>query len=218
MMMRAVLVSLTLALPVALSAQICKGVPALGTHSVGSVGVGSSFFDGGKSYGVDATYGRQIFGSAGFSYVTSDGTDFSQNVIEGTIGYEATLENSTVSICPGFGIAYSFGLEIVGTDIAGVTAGPSLAVGLEADLSSSIAVVPFAETSVRFARVMRDDPGPAGQEIIADLSARLFLGVSFIFGDRVSLGSSVSLPITTNEGDTALLVGLSVAVGRSPGG
>jgi hypothetical protein len=71
-MLRAVPVSLILALPVALSAQVCRGVPALGTNSVGSVRVGSSFFDGGKSYGVDATYGRQIFGSAGFSYVKSE--------------------------------------------------------------------------------------------------------------------------------------------------
>ncbi len=212
-MFRAVSVSLILALPVALSAQVCRGVPALGTNSVGSVRVGSSFFDGGKSYGVAATYGRQIFGSAGFSYVKSDGTDFTENVLEGMIAYEATLENSTVSVCPGFGIAYSFGLEIVGMDIVGVTAGPSLAVGLEVDLSSSIALVPFTETTVRFSRFTRDDPGPLGQEIIADLSARLLLGLSFIFRDRISLGPSVSLPITTNEGDTAFLVGLSVALG-----
>jgi hypothetical protein len=62
--MRRLLLALALSvvLPVGAAAQVCVGQPALSATNMGSVGMGASFFDEGRTVGLDATVGSSLFG------------------------------------------------------------------------------------------------------------------------------------------------------------
>ena len=206
--------TLTLAFPVAMSAQICYGAPSLGTNSAGNVGAGVSFFDGGKGYGAGASFGRSLFGAASFNFTDFDDTSLSFKTLSGGIGYAASPEGTTISVCPAFSISYGFGLEVFGVDFTTTSFAPSLSIGLETEVSPSVTVAPFAQAFLMHSR-FKADAGIGGEVTETDTDGGLILGLGLIFNGRFSVGPSVFIPIGAEEGDTSFGVGFSVALGES---
>lgn len=205
-------VLMTLLVPLAAQAQVCVGNPALGSNSRGNVGLGVSFFDGGKGYNAGGVFGGRVFGAANFSYVDFDDTDLSFKEISGSVAYEASPSGSELSICPALGAGYGFGLEVAGIDVTSVTITPAVSMGLGAVVSPTVTVAPFAQAGLVYTRVTAD-AGPFGDTTETDTSGALVLGVGFIFNSRLSLGPAVYIPVAADGGDTEFSLSLVVAVG-----
>lgn len=208
----AALLGLTCLLPTGGAAQMCTGGPALGSVSVGNVGVGVSFFDGGKTYSGGATFGRALFASGSFYYTDYDNTELSFKQVSGTVGYEVTSPGSSLSFCPMVGVSRGFGLEIAGIDVTTVSVSPALAVGLTADVSPTVKVTPFAEGALYYHRTTAD-AGPLGDAAETQTDGAAVLGVGFSFNDKLTLGPVVQIPIGADNGNTVFGIGLAIAVG-----
>ena len=199
--------------PAATYAQACAGGPSLGTVNSGNVGVGASFFDGGKEYTAGATFGRSVFGSAHFSYADFDNTDLSLKTVSGGVGFEKAT-SSGVSVCPVVAVGYGFGFEILGIDVTTVSVSPGVALGVVAEVSPTVSVVPFGQVALVYSRT-KADAGPLGEEADSQTHGVIALGVGFVFNDKVSLGPAVLIPVAADGGDTTFGVNLAVGVGGS---
>ena len=207
------LASCSLMFPYALTAQLCVGSPALAPTNVGNVGVGASFFDGGNGYSVGATFGGPLYGTGGFTFLDFDDTDLSLKGLGGEVGY-AVSPAPSVGFCPSVGVTYGFGLEILGIDFTTLTFAPAVAVGIEAEVSPTITVVPFGQGRVLFQRV-NVDAGPLGEESASETNGSLILGLTFIFNGVLGIGPAVRIPVATEGGDTTLGVFANIAFGGS---
>jgi hypothetical protein len=213
-MRRILFVLLALALaPVGASAQACVGRPPLAGNSQGNFGLGASFLDNAKGFGANATFGGPLFGVASFDYFDIDNSTLSLKAISGGAGYEMSVGDGSVSVCPGLSITYAFGLEVLGVDVTALEIAPGVAAGLTTEVSPTISVTPFAQASFVYSRVMVD-AGPLGEEDENETAGLLVLGASLGFNNRLSVGPRVAIPIAEDGGDTAFGVFLSVAVGR----
>jgi hypothetical protein len=197
-------------LPAALSAQVCRGFPALAGNTTGHVGVGASFFDGGKGFGAQATFGGPLFVQGFFNYFDFDNTTLSLKTVGGGVGYEAAA-SSQVSVCPGVVVSYGFGLEALGIDITTLQVAPGIALGLTSDVSPTVSVTPFAEAALAYVRVMAD-AGPLGDASEDDWAGLLDLGLGLGFNDRLTLRPSVTIPISEEDGNTLFNVQAAVAL------
>lgn len=214
--MRRVLQTTVLALiftPAALAAQVCLGRPALVNNSKANLGAGVSFFDGGKGFNAQATYGGPLFVFAGFEYLDFDDTDFSFKTIGGGVGYEARTSDGNITICPTGSIIYGFGLEILGIDFTSLQFVPALAAGFTAEVSPTVRATPFAEVGFVYSRLTAD-AGPIGDDTETDTAGLLRLGLGLIFNQRLSIRPMVTIPISEDDGDTIFGVEFSVAIGR----
>ena len=203
--------------PLSLAGQVCLGSPAMGENSAGNVGLGASFFDGGKRYSVNATFGGKLFGSGGFGYTDFDNTTLSFKVLGGILGYEIVSGGSSnISLCPSLGIGYGFGLEVgtphvtpvtnsPGTVPGTVTISPGVAVGVEVEISPSVVIAPFAQISL--IHTLWSEPVTLGDSADGGLD----LGLGVIFSGRFSVGSAVFIPI--KGGYRRFGAGVSLAVG-----
>lgn len=212
---------LALSIPAGLSAQICMGRPGLGTNSAGNVGVGASFFDGGKSLRAEASFGRKLFGMVDLTRYSYDDKsigivgqpvlelkDASETQVRGRVGYVVTV--SRWSVCPevqaGRSSGYSatvLGLEIDNT--TRLTLSPGVSVGY-----SRQGVTPYAVA--RLEHVWTDWTTTGTVIEGSDTRGIIVLGVGLI-GGRYSLRPSVSIPFGNDWGHTEYGVGFSVAVG-----
>ena len=202
-----------LVLPHVLAAQLCSGGPALAPTNVGNVGVGASFFEGGKGYHVSAVVGGPFFAGGGFSYSDFDDTDLSFKLVSGSVGYEISPASS-VWFCPTAAVGYGFGLEIFGVDFTSLAFVPGLAFGVETEVSPTITVIPYGEGWVEFQRVTFD-AGPLGEESESETVGTVILGLTIMFNDVLGIGPSVGIPVATEDGDTAFVVSARVAIGGS---
>jgi hypothetical protein len=196
--------------PLTVSPQMCAGNPSLGTALSGNVGMVAAFPDGGTTYGANATFGAIGFGRVDFEYTAIDGSDLSIKRILGTAGYEAVPEGTRLGICPTIGLGYGFGLELEGVTQTTLFAIPALAAGLEAGMTPSISVVPFARLALVFRRDRYDRDAI---DAISSSDGLLELGVRLVVNARVALGPVVLVPIAA-EGDDAIFgVSTSLAFG-----
>jgi hypothetical protein len=213
--------ALSVVLPVGAAAQVCVGQPALSATNMGSVGMGASFFDEGKTVGLDATVGSSLFGFGSFHYTDFDGSNLSLSTVGAGVGYDIE-EAEGVSICPLVGLSYGFGLEmpdIVGDELVQVDhkyvrVSPGLAIGLATELSSNFTVAPFARGHLVYTRVTRD-AGDFGDTTTDETSGALSLGVGLVLNDRLSFVPTLFVPVG-NRGvgqDTAFGITLAVGLG-----
>jgi len=198
--------------PCSLGAQVCIGNPSLSNVAVNLTG-GASFYDGGKDYSASAIFGSTLFGGASFTYSDIDDTDLSLKSVGAAIGYDFPNE-SQASFCLGVTGEYAFGLEILGYDITGYTIGPFIAAGLEAEVSPTVAALPFASLGW-FYQSVTVDGGPLGDETETDDAGALSLGVSFLFNQMLALAPVVSIPLGVENGNTAFGVRVTIAAGRT---
>jgi hypothetical protein len=208
------LAALALATASPVAAQVCLGGPALGVATSANVGGSVSFFDGGKTYGVSAAFGSEFFGSGGFSYTDLDDTELSLKTLSVGAGYQVAPESSEVSVCPTLGFAYSFGLEFAGIDITALSITPAVAIGVDAEISPTVSLMPFAQLGLVYNRVTAD-AGIVGDATESETNGLLVLGAGLNFNERVAIGPAVYIPLASDGGDTVFGVGVSVAVGGS---
>lgn len=202
--------ALVAASPVA--AQVCLGGPALGVATSGNVGGSVSFLDGGKTYGVSATFGSDFFGSGGFSSTDYDDTELSLKTLSLGAGYQLSPEASEVSFCPTLGFAYGFGLEVVGIDVSVLSVTPAVAVGVDAEVSPTVSFMPFAQLGLVYNRLSAD-AGIGGSASESETDGLLVLGAGLTFNERLAIGPAVYIPLASDGGDTVFGFGVSVAVG-----
>jgi hypothetical protein len=179
----------------------------------GNVGGGVSFFDGGKTFSGTGTFGSQLFGGVGFSFTDFDDTDLSFKNISGSLGYEVTSSETEVSFCPSFGAGYGFGLEIVGVDLTTVSVVPAVSVSIVTEVSPTVSIVPFGQLALVYQRITADG-GTSGEITESDTTGALVLGAGFMFNQRFSIGPAVTIPISSEDGDTTFGIGFAVAVGE----
>jgi hypothetical protein len=196
--------------PAAVSAQVCRGFPALAGNTTGHVGVGVTFFDGGKGYGAEATFGGPLFFQGTFNYVDPDDSSLSLKVVGAGVGYEVGGPGSQISVCPGVTASYGFGLEVFGVDFTSIQVAPGVALGLTTEVSPTVSVTPFAEAALVYTRI-EADAGPLGDASGDDWAGLLDLGLGLGFNDRLTIRPTVSIPISEEGGDTAF--GVVVAIG-----
>jgi hypothetical protein len=196
--------------PAALSAQICRGFPALAGNTTGHLGVGATFFDEGKGFGAQATFGGPLFVQGFFNYFDFDNTTLSLKTVGAGVGYEAAA-STQVSVCPGVVVSYGFGLEVVGIDVTTLQVAPGIAFGLTSDISPTVSVTPFAEAALAYVRLMAD-AGPFGDASEDDWAGLLDLGLGVGFNDRLTLRPSVTIPISEEDGNTLFNVQAAIAL------
>jgi hypothetical protein len=196
-----------------LAAQACLGRPALGSNSMGNVGGGASFFDGGKGFGAHAAYGGPLYGLAAFDYYDFDDTTLSVKTVSAGVGYQVSARDGSISVCPGVNGSYGFGLEVVGIDVTALAIAPGLAVGVTTEVSPTVRVAPFAQAAFVHTRVT-GDAGPFGEYSEDESSGLLRLGLGLIFNERFSVVPSVSIPLGLEDGDTMMNIAFSVALAR----
>jgi hypothetical protein len=217
-----VLGALMTLIPAGAAAQVCNGQPALTDSNMGSVGMGASFFEQGRTIGADAVFGGPFFGFGAFRFTDYDGTDLSQTSVGGGIGYNFE-ETGGVSICPMLGASYGFGLsmpwlvesELVEADVTDVRIVPALGIGLATELSSNVTVAPFAQGAVVYTRRTRDAQD-ISKETTEDTSGMVSLGVALILNDMLSVAPTVSVPVARDieAEETSFGLFLSVGLGR----
>jgi opacity protein-like surface antigen len=202
-------------LPAAMAAQVCRGFPALTGSSNGHVGVGVSFFENGKGYGGEVTFGGPLFVMGFFNYIDPDDTSLSLKVVGAGVGYEAAA-GSQISVCPGVTASYGFGLEVFGVDFTTIQVTPGVALGLTSNVSSTVSVTPFAEGALVYSRV-EADAGPLGDASGDNWSGLLNLGLGLGFNDRLTIRPAASIPLAIDEdeqgGDTVFTVIVAIGIG-----
>jgi hypothetical protein len=199
-------------LPAAAAAQVCRGFPPLDGNQIGHVGVGASFFDDGKGYGAEATFGGPLFFQGVFNYLDFDNSSLSLKVIGAGVGYEVTDVGSQISLCPGFVASYGFGLEILGVDVTTIQVAPGLSLALTSEVSPTVSVTPFAEGAVVYSR-LEADAGPLGENSEDDWSGLLQLGLGVGFNSQLTLRPAVSIPISEEGGNTVFNIMVAIALG-----
>ena len=199
-----------LVFPGAAYAQVCIGNAPLNGRTAANVAGGAEFFDGGTSYGTGFNVGKEAFLSAGFALTDLEGTDLSLKTVSLGAGYQVPVGTSVVVLCPSATVGYGFGLELLDADLKTWTVTPALAVGMQAQLSPSIDVLPYGQVGLVYMRTNAGE-GPFGDIIETETDGILTFGVSVLFNRVVTLGPSVSIPLASDNGDT--LVGVSVSVG-----
>lgn len=209
---RFVVLMMALLCPSLVAAQTCLGNPSLGVTS-GNVGVGASFFDGGKGFSLNGTVGRRLFATGSFTHYDYDDTDLSLKTLAGGVGLELAAQESDVRICPSAYIQYGTGLEIFGVDVTTVTFAPAVSFGVESQVSPTVAVVPSATVAVLFQRT-KADGGPLGEETESQTDGALGLSLSFIFNDTFSVAPSVTIPVAAENGNTSFGIGASIGFRR----
>lgn len=192
-----------------LAAQTCLGRPTLGTNTMGNVGAGASFFDGGKGFGGQATIGGPLFGLAAFDHYDYDNTPLSLKTVTGGVGYEVLSGGGNVSACPTLTGAYGFGLEYIDVDITVLEIAPALSVGLLTELSSLVSVASYGQAAFVYTRTTGDG-GAEGESSESGASGLFRLGLSVILRDAFSVSPSVLMP---TAGDTTMNVSFSVTLG-----
>jgi hypothetical protein len=197
--------------PASLVGQICMGRPSLATTS-GNVGLGTSFFNGGRSVSADVTVGGQLFVSASVSYYDYVNSELSLKSISGLAAYEVA-NASSVRICPGFQVSYAFGLETLGYDVTTLTLGPLVSVGYEARLSPTVGVAPFATAAVLIQEVDVVG-GTLDDGSASDTHGALIVGVGLLFSQMITVGPFVDIPLARKDGDASLGVSASIGFRR----
>jgi hypothetical protein len=154
-----------------------------------------------------------LFVAAEFGIIDFDDAATSQKAITGTVGYEIPTE-SAAHICIGGTSTYAFGLEFPGADITTFQVNPVVAVGLEAELSPAVSVVPFG-TLAWFYRRNSIDAG-VGSVTEPDNLGAVRLGASFVFNERFAITPHVELPVGVDGGgDTIFSARVVVGLGGS---
>ena len=214
--------ALSIVLPAGAAAQVCVGQPALTPTNMGSVGMGASFFDEGRTIGLEAAVGSSLFGFGSFHYTDFDGSNLSLTTVGAGLGYDIE-EAEGVSICPLLGLSYGFGLEmpdVIGSELVQVDhkyvrVSPGLGIGLATELSPTFTVAPFARASFVYTRLTRD-AGDFGDSTEDETSGALSLGLGMILNDRLSLVPTIFVPVG-NRGvgqDTSFGISISVGLGN----
>jgi hypothetical protein len=184
--------------------------------------MGASFFETGRTIGVEAALGGPLFGFGSFNYTDFDGSSLSLTTVGAGVGYDIE-ESGGVSICPLAGVTYGFGLEmpgLVGSELVDVDHkylrfSPGLGIGLATAVSPTFTVAPFARGAFVYTRLTRD-AGDLGDTTSDETSGALSLGVALVLNGRLSLVPTLFVPVG-NRGvgqDTAFGISLSVGLGN----
>lgn len=200
--------------PTFASAQVCLGNPSL-ANAAANLGGGVGFFDGGKTFAANGTFGSELFFQGGFSVTSLDDSDLSAKAVSAGFGYEFPTQSQT-SVCLGASGQYNFGLEIAGIDFTGFQIGPVLAIGVEAEVSPTTVVIPFGSLAWYRESVTADGGGPGpDEETVTDNYGSVGLGASFVFNQTLAVSPSVAIPVGDEGVETEFGLTLTVSVGRT---
>jgi hypothetical protein len=206
-----VLVAAALAITQAEAAsQVCLGRPLLASNNFANVGAGTTDHESGRTYGVEASFGGPIFALASFDYFDFDNSGLSMKALSGGVGYDLSISEPALSVCPIAQVRYEFGLDGLTVDLTALEISPGLAVGYLADLSSTVSVGPYAQGALVHARFNAE--APALDETETETYGLMVLGLSGVFNDAFSVGPSVTMPMGTDNGDTLLRLSFAVAL------
>jgi len=200
--------------PPALAAQLCRGVTPLAGVSFANVSAGASFFEGGRTIGGAATAGASLFGSGSFArdaYVNPEGQH--RDVVGGALGYEVTPADGPVSVCPILGGAYTYGYEVLGSELTSVAISASLGVGYLTEVEPSVSVISSVELSlVRDAQSV--DLGVSGTAKHDDTYGVLTFSLGFLVSRRRAvIAPVVRIPLASDDGSVGAGASVAFAIG-----
>jgi hypothetical protein len=190
------------------SAQLCTGAASFrGAPLQAATGVGFSRsareFGGAFSGGSDTLFAGGIILGENIDNTTGTGL-----TVSGRVGSDRTLDrDGNVHVCPIGAVSYTSGLKVAQFDASTVGFQAGGALGVVAAKTSTVDVVPTLSVSLEHDRLSVS----SGSLSVTD--AHTFgvasLGVGFVFGSRLSLVPSVSVPFGLDGGETQFLITLS---------
>ena len=193
-------------------AQLCGGAPSFAGGPF-QLSVEALFNDNAKTFGGGlALGGRGPFGQLTVGTTTYDNFNASSFNVGLGAGYQLRLDKAgTLNVCPVAGLGLVNGPKDIngsGLDYSETDLTAGLALGIVAARGKEVMLVPAA--SVAYASASGKLTDPLGGSTRASASFGVVtLGVGFVFGQRVSLAPSLSIPFAVRNASTTF--GVSVA-------
>jgi hypothetical protein len=178
-------------------AQLCGGAPAFATGPL-QVGTGLSFADGAKQFGVGfAGGGQSAFAGVNFSRTNLSDISVSAKTLSGLVGGQ--LGGGRVAVCPIGELGYTWGPDLLLVNLKTLTGVGGLRVGVAANDSDVLMVVPSFGAGIVWERTSITDIFDV-TENSTDYYGIADAGVGLIFNRAVAVVPGVSFPFATGFG------------------
>jgi hypothetical protein len=197
--------------PSVVAAQVCMGNPALGAGAPVVLTAGLQFVDNATAVSAGAVGGGQFFGGGSLGRVSYDGINASSTSLSGLVGAELAID-SPVSLCAVGSVGRSFGLEVLGADVATLVVSPGFAVGGVIPAGPTLDFVPSAMASLQYARTTLSAEG-FESESTSETYGLVSLGFALSVKKRINVGPALSIPVGLEDGETSFGITASFGVG-----
>jgi hypothetical protein len=178
-------------------AQLCGGAPAFSTAPL-QVGTGLSFTDGAKAFGVGfAGGGQSAFAGVNFARTNLSDVGVSAKTLSGLIGGQ--IGGGPVAVCPIGELGYTWGPDLLLANLKTVTGVGGLRVGVQANDSDVMMIVPTFGAGIVWERTSITDIFD-NTETGNDYYGIADAGVGLIFNRAIAVVPGVSFPFATGFG------------------
>lgn len=175
-------------------AQLCAGAPAFSMAPL-QVGTGISFTEGMKQFGVGfAGGGESAFAGVNFSRANLSDVGVSARTLSGFVGGQAG--GGRVAVCPVGELGYTWGPDLVVLNLKTVTGVGGIRVGVLANDSDTVMVVPNFGVGIVWERTTVKDIFDV-TESSNDYYGIANAGVGVIFSRAFAVVPGVSFPFAT---------------------
>ncbi|HEY7449825.1 MAG TPA: hypothetical protein VH702_16835 [Vicinamibacterales bacterium] len=178
-------------------AQLCGGAPAFATAPL-QVGTGLSFTDGAKAFGVGfAGGGQSAFAGVNFARTNLSDVGVSAKTLSGLVGGQ--MGSGRVAVCPIGELGYTWGPDLLLVNLKTLTGVGGLRVGVAANDSDVLMVVPSFGAGIVWERTTMTDIFDVTQNA-TDYYGIADAGVGLIFNRAVAVVPGISFPFATGFG------------------
>lgn len=178
-------------------AQLCAGAPAFSTAPL-QVGTGLSLTDSAKQFGVGfAGGGQSAFAGVNFARTNLNDVSVSARTLSGFVGSQ--IGGGRVAVCPLGELGYTWGPDLVLVNLKTLTGVGGLRVGVLANDSDTLMVVPNFGAGIVWERTTLTDIFEA-TERTNDYYGIANAGVGLIFNRAIAVVPGVSFPFATGFG------------------
>jgi hypothetical protein len=178
-------------------AQLCAGAPAFSTAPL-QVGTAVSFTEGAKQFGVGfGGGGESAFGGVTLARTNLRDVGVSAKTLGGVVGGQ--MGSGRVAVCPVGELGYTWGPDLVLVNLRTVTGVGGLRLGVLANDSDTVLVVPTFGAGIVWERTTVTDIFDA-TESSNDYFGIANAGVGLIFNRAIAVVPGVSFPFATGFG------------------
>ena len=178
-------------------AQLCAGAPAFSMAPL-QVGTGISFTEGVKQFGVGfAGGGESAFGGVNFSRANLTDVSVSAKTLGGFVGGQ--MGGGRMALCPVGELGYTWGPDLILLNLRTVTGAGGVRVGVLANDSDTVMVVPTFGAGMVWERTTITDIFEA-TDSTNDYYGVATAGVGLIFSRAIGVVPGVSIPFATGVG------------------
>jgi outer membrane autotransporter protein len=219
-----VVVGALVALPSAVTGQVCSGVASFAQGPFQVVG-SAAFNDEAKTFGGGLAFGGVgAFGQLSIGTTSFDNLEGSSFTFSGGGGYQFSLdERNIVHLCPIASVAFASGpndIDVFGDgslvlDLSETDFEFGVALGAVASRSGQTQIIPAGSLAFVSATLKAKDQVSGASDSQSETFGLLGLGLGFVF-NRVTVRPGVAIPFGLDGASTTFGVTLSVNFGQRP--